>query len=367
MALVNRRNVQEAEAALAQWLSARSGKKVTVSGARIPHDSGFSNETIVFDAADAGTAPRRLVARVQPRGPGAFPTYDLLMEFKVLQALHGDRRVPVPQVLYYEDDRSILGAPFLVMEFVQGRVPPDDPPFTRGGWVLDDLGAHERSVLSENAIEALVQVHRTDWRRLELGFVERRELGVRPIDQWIAYYEQFFEWAAEGEENPVVSAAFEWIRAHVPAEPEPVVLNWGDCRIGNIVFDSELNVAAVLDWEMVTLASPELDLGWWLYLTRYYTEGMGLTLPDGIAGPDRVIARYEELAGYRCRHLEFYELFAGLRVAIMIHRGAKMMVEAGLMPPGTSAAVNNPATVPLARLLGMPELEGATEALFDSR
>ena len=45
--------------------------------------------------------------------------------------------------------------------------------------------------------------------------------------------------------------------------------------MGNMIFDDDMNVVAVLDWEMAWLGSPEIDLGWWVFFDRYYTEGIG--------------------------------------------------------------------------------------------
>jgi len=77
-----------------------------------------------------------------------------------------------------------------------------------------------------------------------------------PLDQQITWWKRCFEWAAEGEANPTIEAAFRWIEDNRPTDGEPVVLNWGDAPHRNMIFPADLSVAAVLDWEMVSLASP---------------------------------------------------------------------------------------------------------------
>ena len=367
MAVLNKVDVKQASNGLTTSLAAHlpGATDVRVDDVDIPSGIGFSNETLRFQASwheDGRTRSEQLVARVQPTGEGVMPTYDLAAEYRLLSALK-PTPVPVPRVLLYEQDETLLGAPFLVMDFVPGRVPSDDPSYTKAGWVLDDLTARERARMCDSALATMATIHSVDWQSLDLGFLARADLGERPIDQQIAYYEHYFEWGSEGQPNPTVSAAFDWVRANVPTGPESTVLCWGDARIGNCIFDEALNVAAALDFEMATLASPELDLGWWLFLLRYHTEGIGSVLPPGMPSRDEVKRRYQELTHRRLEHIDFYEVFGGLRLAVIFHRATNMMVRAGLLPSDTPAAYNNAATGPLARLLGLPAPEGVAQDL----
>ena len=63
------------------------------------------------------------------------------------------------------------------------------------------------------------------------------------------------------------------------------MLSWGDARIGNMMFGDDLAVNGVLDWEMVGLGSPDIELGWWLFILRHHTEGIGAPLPPGFPTP----------------------------------------------------------------------------------
>ena len=95
---------------------------------------------MLFQAAwrvDGVEQTQGMVARVQPDGPGVFRDYDLHKEATVIKALADHTPVPAPKVFFYEEDPAILGAPFLVMERIDGRIPADDPPFTATGWVLE--------------------------------------------------------------------------------------------------------------------------------------------------------------------------------------------------------------------------------------
>jgi aminoglycoside phosphotransferase (APT) family kinase protein len=357
MALKNTIDPQEAERTLTRWLGTKlpGADDIRVSGVRTPSSSGLSAETVMFDASWRENGAERhegLVARVQPSGPAVFPSYHLDVEFRVMRALGESTAVPVPRAFWQDDDPSVLGAPFLVMGRVDGRIPADDPPFTATGWVLD-LTPGEQATLNENALQVLARLHAVDHRSLGLDLLDRRHLGVTPLDQQLAYWENTFAWAAEGEANPTIEAAFEWIRANRP-QGEPTVLSWGDARIGNMIFADDLSVAGVLDWEMVGLGSPELDLAWWLFLVRHHTEGIGAPLPPGFPTAEQTVARYQELTGHEARNLHFYEAFAGLRLSILMVRAAHMMIAAGLMPPEAPMAFSNPASQLLAKTLDLP-------------
>jgi aminoglycoside phosphotransferase (APT) family kinase protein len=370
MALKNTIDPQEAERSLTRWLATKlpGADDIRVSGVRIPSSSGLSAETVMFDASwrENGVERREgLVARVQPSGPAVFPSYHLDLEHRVMKALGEHTSVPVPRAFWQDDDPSVLGAPFLVMQRVDGRIPADDPPFTAAGWVLE-LTPEQRARMCDNGLQVLAALHAVDHRAIGLDVLDRRELGEQPLDQQIAYWENTFAWAAEGEPNPTIEAAFEWIRANRPQD-EPVVLSWGDARIGNMIFPDDLSVAGVLDWEMVGLGSPELDLAWWLFLLRHHTEGIGVPLPEGIPTAEETVARYQELTGHEVRNLHFYEAFAGLRLSILMVRAAHMMIAAGLMPPDAPMAFNNPASQLLAKTLDLPAPTGAAVSFIGNR
>jgi len=176
-----------------------------------------------------------------------------------------------------------------------------------------------------------------------------------------------FAWAAEGEPNPTIEYALDWLDANKPAEEGPKVLNWGDARVGNLIFDENLDVAAVLDWEMVALGSRELDLGWWLFLMRHHTEGIGLPLPEGIPGPQETVDRYRARTGYTPTNLHYYEVLAATKLSWLMVRAAHLMIAAGLLPADSPMALSNPASQLLAKLLDQPAPTGQTTSFIGNR
>ncbi|WP_095046945.1 phosphotransferase [Streptomyces sp. WM6386] len=131
--------------------------------------------------------------------------------------------------------------------------------------------------------------------------------------------------------SPLIEDAFDRLEHLWPADPGTPVLNWGDARIGNVVYDG-FEPAAVLDWEMAALAPREVDLGWAIYLHRFFqdlTVGFGQRgLPDFFRR-DRVETRYARLTGHTPRDMDFHTLYAALRHAVVMLRVAYRQVHFG--------------------------------------
>ena len=217
-----------------------------------------------------------------------------------------------------------------------------------------------------NSIDVLAGIHAVDWQGVGLGLLDS-EANHSGLDAGLVQWRDTFEWAAQGEANPTLEAALDWLDEHRPAGPEHKVLNWGDARVGNIIFTEDLTPAAVLDWEMVNLARREQDLGWWLFLMRHHTDGVGLPLPEGIPDRDQTVAYYERITGHHVQDLHYYEVLAGTRLAILMVRAAHLLIGAGLLPPDAPMALSNPASKLVAELLGLPAPDGAVTSFIGNR
>jgi aminoglycoside phosphotransferase (APT) family kinase protein len=341
---------------LEAWLSARlpAAREVRITDMQTPSTTGFSAETLMFDACwsepGAGPCRRRLVAKVAPTGFQIFPEPRFGDEHRLLQALSATP-VAVPDVHWYEPDSSVLGAPFYVIGRVDGRVPTDVPPYHTDGWVTT-IGAAERERMWWSGLEVLAQVHGLDVDALGLRFVDRPGYGPTGLTQRLNYYEHYLDWGYEGE-VPVASEALRWLRDHQPAEPAEPVLLWGDARIGNIIF-ADGEAAAVLDWEMATLGQPEEDLAWFLYLDRHHSEGVGFPRLPGFPDADATIARYRQLTGRHLASMDYYEVLSGFKFAVVMARIGQLFIHYGLIPPDNDFPFNNTASQLLAKILQLP-------------
>jgi aminoglycoside phosphotransferase (APT) family kinase protein len=345
------RDPEETRRGLRDWLAAKQpdASRVEVLELDMPRTNGFSSETLMFEATWTRKGRReqhRLVARVAPTGYSIFPEYDLDRQRRVIEALGIHTEVPVPEVYWHEDgESSPFGQPFFVMERVEGRTPPDEPPYSKKGWLFDASPA-EQSELWRNGLTELARIHAADWRALGLAFLDRSPTGVAGVGAMEAeldYYRRFQQWVAEGRDYPLLDRAFAWLEASVPADAgEGVCLNWGDARFGNMLF-REFTPVAVLDWEMVTLGPPESDLSWWLAFHRSWTEFRNLPNLPGFLDRDRTISLYEELSGRRVRSFHFYEVWSAYRLAIIMRRFEDMLVRRGMLPADSPFKPHQPA------------------------
>ncbi|MDA8359007.1 MAG: phosphotransferase family protein [Actinomycetota bacterium] len=352
------RDPHDVAATLARWLATRlpAGAGPVVDDVQAPVSNGFSNETVLCRASWSERGEpvhRRLVVRVAPTRNTLFPDADFSIQYRVMEVLaDAGIGLPLPPLGWFEDDPSWLGVPFFTMDHVDGLVPADNLPYTMEGWVVD-AAPRDQEHLWWSGLEAMATVHRADWRHLELGWLVERLPGRPGVDQQLAYYRRFLDWTARGRPQPIAEAAWEWLVAHRPPEDGEPVLCWGDARPGNIIW-RDFVPAAVLDWEMATLGPPELDLGWWLYFDRQFSEGLGVARPPGFPDREETVARYAELVGRPLADLEYYEVLAGFRFSVIMCRLADLMVGSGQLPADTTMGTDNLATQFTARLLGLP-------------
>jgi aminoglycoside phosphotransferase (APT) family kinase protein len=352
------RDLERDRGRLTAWLAARmpAATSLELHGLRAPESSGFSNDTLLgeLEVTEGGAVRReRLVVRIQPTGFQVFPDYDLGLQFRAMQLL-AKTDVPVPRVRWIEEkDAGVLGAPFYVMEHVEGRVPTDRPPYHADGWMKEASPA-ERAEIWWGGIECMAKIHRLDPVAAGFGFLDQRAPGESHFRRQLAYYERYLEWAARGLPQPTIEAALRWLREHEPDDPRTVLL-WGDARIGNVIF-AGTRPAAVLDWEMVTLGSPEEDFAWTIFLDRHHSEGIGVPRLEGFPSYEETVARYQALTGFQVRELHFWQVFAGFRFAVIMARIAQQMVHYQVMTPeqGRQFELDNTVTRMLAALLELP-------------
>ncbi|MDT7544386.1 MAG: hypothetical protein QOE99_496 [Actinomycetota bacterium] len=340
MPIPSQRDVLQTRAALSAWLgrTLAADDDVALGELRGPGATGFSNETLIVDASwTAGGTKREesFVVRVAPTGYSLFPDAAFDTQYRVLSALKRTS-IPVPTVRWYEQDATVLGAPFFVMDEVKGCVPPDNPPYHMAGWLFDVTPAH-RERLWWGAIDAMADLHRLDWRELGLAF-----LGGG-LGDGLAYYESFLECVEKDEPVPMARRALAWLRANLPPE-EPSVLTWGDARIGNVMYDDDGAVLAVLDWEMVGLGTPAQDVAWALFLDRHHSEGCDVRRLEGFPSTAETVAHYEERSGLRLSHMDFYEVYSAFRFCVIMGRLALIFKDWGLLPPDDAMAQDNTVT-----------------------
>ncbi|MFF8372511.1 phosphotransferase family protein [Streptomyces lydicus] len=323
---------------LTAWLGTRlPGARALATG--VPASNGMSSETLLFDIdhprPPAPGVPVSCALRLaaDPAAYTVFPRYDMARQFRTMRLVAEHTDLPVPRTLWLEEDPAHLGAPFFVMDRVAGRVPPDVMPYTYAGSWLHDATDAERAHLEAASVSVLARLH-DQVPLAAAGFLATTGQGGA-LHRHLAAQRAYYAWVVDGRpRSPLIERGFARLVELWPDDPGETVLTWGDARIGNIVYDG-FEPAAVLDWEMAALGPRELDLGWLVFLHRFFqdlTEAGGERGLPGFLCRDAVESRYARLTGHTPRDMEFHTLYAALRHAIVMLRVAYRQVHFGEVP-----------------------------------
>jgi aminoglycoside phosphotransferase (APT) family kinase protein len=299
----------ELAAPLEAWLREEIGPDAVVRDlVRAP--GGASKENFFF----ALSGGRRLLLRLDP-GESIVET-DRRRELEVLRAVEGI--VPAPRAVAVDDDGSRLGRPSMVMERVPGRSQPELGGRTSG--VGMTFEPELREPLAREFLDALVRLHRIDWRARDLPSFDVPRAGTTEAAAWsLAWWERVWE-EDRLEDHPVMVLAAEWLREHLPAA-DPIVLVHGDYRSGNFLYDDGGRITAILDWELAHLGDPHEDLGWVVNELFSVRASSGERLACGFLPREEMLARYERATGWTIdrERLRFYEVFNNYKLAVCAH------------------------------------------------
>jgi aminoglycoside phosphotransferase (APT) family kinase protein len=293
------------------FLSARLGTAVTVSALRrLP--GGASRETWAFDAEyEASGLPihQALVLRRDP--PGAWVQGRRTDEFHLLRAAAGSG-VPVPQVHWMAEDRETLGAPFFVMDRIEGET-------IARRLLRDPEYSTARAQMTGQLGRILAAIHRIDCRANDLSFLPAPAPDASPAGDELQRYEQIYR-AITPDPHPAFELALRWLRSRLP-EGSPRAVVHGDFRIGNVIFGPE-GTRAILDWELAHIGDPMEDLGW--ICVRSWRFG-GSKPVGGIGTREELFAAYEAAGGCAVdpARVRFWELLGNLKWGIMTIMQAK--------------------------------------------
>jgi aminoglycoside phosphotransferase (APT) family kinase protein len=263
-----------------------------------PIGEGHSNVTYLIERGG-----RELVLRRPPRPPLPPSAHDVLREARLLGALHGTP-ARVPEVLAVCEDEETIGAPFYVMERMPGEVIVSSVPAA-----LD--APAERGRISEELVDALVEIHAVDWSNVGLeGFGKPTGYLERQLRRFGGLWE-----LNKTREITAVERVGGWLGEHLPSSGTATIVH-GDYRLGNTMYasDAPARLTAVLDWEMATIGDPLADIG---YLCMMWVEPgepleglrahLGkVTSADGFYTRSQLISRYEQLSGRSVGDVRWY-------------------------------------------------------------
>lgn len=217
---------------------------------------GQSNPTYLVVMAGSGA---RWVLRKKPHGDILPSAHAVEREFRVLKALEYTE-VPVPKPVLLCESAGVIGTPFYLMEYVEGRVFKDPS--------LPGVKPLYRYAMYSSALDALVKLHAVDYKAVGLSdFGKADQYCQRVVARWnkqVAAGHSVFEKAGV-KENPRMDKVKKWLEDHVDAADaetaDRATIVHGDFRIDNVIFHpTEPRVVAILDWELCTIGNPFTDV-----------------------------------------------------------------------------------------------------------
>jgi aminoglycoside phosphotransferase (APT) family kinase protein len=302
---------------------------------------GRSNLTFrVRDQADGDWVLRR-----PPLGHVLATAHDMGREHRIISAL-APTDVPVAPVVGLETDDAINGAPFYVMDFVDGIV-------VRDAFVAETLSVDQRAAIGRSIAATLAKIHAVDPDAVGLGELGRKEGYIaRQLKRWNGQFE-----LAATRDVPEVTDAYQRLLEGIPEQGAPAIVH-GDYRLDNCMVDESGEVIAVLDWEICTLGDPLADLG---LLMVYWTEaddpiaalpGAATTL-EGFPSRAELVQAYQDAGGRPVGDLDYYVAFGYWKLACILE-GVYARYKAGAMGDDGADAEVFGDTV---RLLGRASLD----------
>ncbi|MBP2231054.1 aminoglycoside phosphotransferase (APT) family kinase protein [Azospirillum agricola] len=256
------------------------------------------------------TSPtHRLVLRKQPAGTVLPSAHAVDREHRIQEALRGSD-VPVPRMVHFCGDASVIGTPFYVMERLDGRVFADCR--------LAEAPREERAAMYRSAAEMLARLHAVDWRAAGLdGYGRPDGYFERQVARWTRQWTQ-----SRTRELPEIERLIEWLPRHFPAAG-PATIAHGDFRIGNLMFHpTEPRVVAVLDWELSTIGDAMADVAHFALTWETRPDEYGGLLGEDLAAqglPSQAdfLSWYGAAGGRAERFTLFHTVFALFRFAVI--------------------------------------------------
>jgi aminoglycoside phosphotransferase (APT) family kinase protein len=266
---------------------------------------GASNLTALVRSGD-----RALVVRRAPPGRKAATAHDMVREARILQAIRPHFPL-VPEVIAIGEDPALLGTPFFVMEYLEGRI--------AGRRMPEEVSPEQARTLCRNLVDLHADLHAIDLVETGLESLGKPEGYVgRQIRGWSERYR-----AARTDDVPDCEAIIAWLEEQMPAESGAALIH-NDFKFDNVVLDPDdiTTIVGVLDWEMATVGDPLMDLGASL---AYWVEPddfgpmkairMQPTTVPGMMTRGEVIARYAERSGRVIDDFTFYYVYGLFRLA----------------------------------------------------
>jgi aminoglycoside phosphotransferase (APT) family kinase protein len=305
---------------------------------------GQSNPTYFVDIGDDA-----YVLRKKPVGAVLPSAHAIDREYRVMAALAGSN-VPVPEMVRYCEDETVIGTPFYLMKRVAGRVFPE--------FAVAGVSPVERREMYRSMAQTLARLHAVDWAGLGLADYGRPgNYFERQIGRWSRQWDAARAEPGGTDANPALDRIAAWLPLNMPVS-ERATLCHGDFRLGNLMFHpTEPRVVAVLDWELSTLGHPLADVAYNCLAWHTSPEEYGgiLNLDHaalGIPAEPEYLSWYTEAGGNLDGLSVFHYVFSLFRFAV-IFEGIRVRAQAGSANAGNAREVGQLGPAFAARALQM--------------
>lgn len=331
-------------AAITEWMAARVPDLAPPIRFELI-TGGLSNLTYRLTDARGG----RWVLRRPPLGHVLATAHDMGREHRIISALL-PTDVPVPPLVGFCEDTEVNGAPFYVMDHVDGVIARDVA-------AAGTLRLEARRAAGEHLIDVLAAIHEVDIDAVGLGDLGRRENYVeRQLSRWHRQWE-----ATKDRDDPTMETLHQRLAQQVPAQG-PATIVHGDYRLDNCILHPDGSIAAVLDWELCTLGDPLADVGLMLVYWSESGDQVSIGLPqgstvEGFASRRELLDLYAARTGRDLSSIGYYVALGYWKLACIL-QGVLVRYRAGAM--GTAATDDDPfgSQVEALAEAGMAALDG---------
>jgi aminoglycoside phosphotransferase (APT) family kinase protein len=277
----------------------------------------------------------RWVIRRPPRGDILPGTHQMDREFIVMAALHGTP-VPVPRMFELCTDDSYIGAPFFLMELIEGVV-------VRGRVPHQFDSPQARRAIGFELADKLAAIHAVDWEAVGLTTIARKPEAF--LTRNLNKMQQLYD-AVRHREVPEIDEVGAWLQANAPQQKD-ITLTHGDYKLDNVMLSpTDPEIVAVVDWEISTIGDPLVDVGWLLYFSpdgndaEGGLDGAGVTFEAGYPSRAELAQRYAAASGRDIGDLRFYCAMAGWKIAIIME-GSNLRFKQGDADDSMFAALDS--------------------------
>jgi aminoglycoside phosphotransferase (APT) family kinase protein len=272
--------------------------------------SGYSNLTYFLK-----NSSQEMVLRRPPYGAKSLKGgHDMLREYTVLKNLKSQFH-KVPNVHLYCDDENILGAPFYIMDRVQGYIIRPN---------LQQKNSPSKEIIekiSSSLVDTLVELHSVDINQANLNDLGKIDGYVkRQVEGWTKRY-----YHSKTDSISDMEFIAKWLNENQPKESKEAIIH-NDFKYDNLVLDKNnySNIISVLDWEMATIGDPFMDLGttlgYWVDrndLPELQLFQLSATTLEGNPSREGILEMYENKSGHRVNNPVFYYVFGLFKIAVI--------------------------------------------------